>query len=183
MALSWSGNCGHTDVVKKKSSTFSATSHCHRPSIFERTSTWSLTLCQRSPTGRAEANIHKSIMSPDQCKQVMKKGILRQVVQDQVRNRRMSLTDHLQPISPTGEEGSRSSSDGTPETQTTQVERNGGQVPRCFGQKRHPTTCSNNASHPLHDELRTGCNTLRMLLGRDAAQKGSNNHAHCRSVT
>ena len=92
MALSWSRNCGHTDVAKKKSSTFSAASHCHpcgkpAPSIFERTSTWSVALCQRSPTGRAEANIHKSVMSPDQCRQVMRRAILRQVVKGQDRNR------------------------------------------------------------------------------------------------
>ena len=29
MTLSWSSNCGHTDVAKKKSFTFSAASHCH----------------------------------------------------------------------------------------------------------------------------------------------------------
>ena len=60
------------------------------PIIFERTSTWSLALCQRGPTGRAETNIHESFMRPDQCTQVMRRSILRQVVQDQVCNRRVS---------------------------------------------------------------------------------------------
>ena len=123
MALSWSGNCNHTDVAKKKSSSFSAASHCHPCLGKPGPPSSSGPPPGLSPTGRAEANIHESVMRPDKCRQVMRRAILRQVVQDQVRNRRMSLADHLQPVSPTGEEGSRSTSDGTPETQTTQVER------------------------------------------------------------
>ena len=155
--------------AKKKSSSFSAASHCHPclgkpgPIIFERTSTWSLALCQRGPTGRAETNIHESVMRPDQCRQVMRRSILRQVVQDQVCNRRMSLADHLQPVSPTDEEGSRSTSDGTPQTHT-----------KLHQAKQHPTTCSHNASHPLHDGQRTRVwRQGARSWGGEAAQKRS----------
>ena len=82
------------------------------PIIFERTSTWSLALHQRGPTGRAETNIHESVMRPDHCRQVMRRSILRQVVQS------LQPTDVACGSSPTRQpnwrRGSKSTSDGTP---------------------------------------------------------------------
>ena len=131
------------------------------PSIFERSSTWSLA------GGRAKANIYESVMSLEQCRQVMRRAILRQVVQDQVRNRRML------PIIPNTSTQLAEKETGLPLSALL-----GPKPPRKRGMvAKYPAASGKTTTNNLLEQRRTpfSCNTLRTQLG--AAHLSSNNHA------